>query len=664
MRRTLRLLCPLIMVAGAMPSHAADLTLRRVMLSTAGVGYVEYAAPADGPVTFQLPVPLEQVDDVLKSIVVFDSAGGVGGVELPPRDRLASAFGDVPFGPDALANPAAYLAALRGVVLEVIGPRPMTGRLMGAESERAGEGERTRTRVSLLTAEGLRQFVLEEADSVRVADPALREGIERAMDATRRDAARDMRVLTLRGSGTGQREVRVGYVAGASLWKTTYRLVLPAPDATPAKARLQGWAVLENTTGRDWNGVELTLQYGNPVSFRQALYRTYFVRRPEVPVQVLGQVLPDVDIRATGGVSARAELAPAPPPAAMLAPPMPAPVAAAPRMAPMAPPAERTQSSEGAEETVFTLATPVVLPAGHTASVPILDRVVAAARIGLVPFNRTHPLAAIRVTNDTTTSLPAGVLTVYDPSGAVAFSGDARLGGLPVGETRLLSFAEDMRTTAIWSTDEQSGIASMTAAQGMVRYEDRLRRTIRVDLAAPAGERRDLLVEVTKQPGFDLVTEGGPTVAEETALAWRFAVALAPAERKTLTVRLDRMVREQVSLTGNDQVFVRLLNLRGLDDKARAGLQRLVDLNAAVTARRTERERLEAQRNEADQAQDRIRKNLAAVPTADALHGRLVRQLEAEDKRIGDLRGQIEKADAELARAREALATGINTLRF
>ena len=95
-------------------AQAAGLVLKRVMLSSAGVGYFEYAADVDGPATLGLDVPLAQVDDVLKSLVVFDDAGGIGGIELPGRDQTHSAFGDVPFGPDGLSSPLAYLNSLAG----------------------------------------------------------------------------------------------------------------------------------------------------------------------------------------------------------------------------------------------------------------------------------------------------------------------------------------------------------------------------------------------------------------------------------------------------------------------------------------------------------------------------------------------------------------------
>lgn len=60
-------------------------------------------------------------------------------------------------------------------------------------------------------------------------------------------------------------------------------------------ASLQGWAVLENLSGDDWDGIELTVVSGNPVTFTQALYQAYYVDRPEVPVEVFGRVMPSVD---------------------------------------------------------------------------------------------------------------------------------------------------------------------------------------------------------------------------------------------------------------------------------------------------------------------------------------------------------------------------------
>ena len=85
------------LVLAATNALAGELALKRVMLSSGGVAYVEYAAEVDGNAELPLDVPLEQVDDVLKSIVVFDSKGGVGSASLPGRQPLEQSFHDLPF---------------------------------------------------------------------------------------------------------------------------------------------------------------------------------------------------------------------------------------------------------------------------------------------------------------------------------------------------------------------------------------------------------------------------------------------------------------------------------------------------------------------------------------------------------------------------------------
>ncbi len=671
--RTVRLIAALLLLSPA-PLWAQGgaegvPVLRRVMLSSGGVAYVEYQAQVNGEAMLRLPVPLEQVDDVLKSLVVFDARGGVGGATLPGLDGTRAAFGDVPFGPEALEDVLAYLNALRGVEMEVRGARPMSGRLLRAErvpevAVRDGavrDGAVARTRVTLLTADGLRQFVLEEVESVQVANPVLRGRIARALEAMRRDAGQEARVLTLRAPGEGSREVRVGYVVGAPLWKVSYRVGLPARDGEPA--RLQGWAVLENTTGADWNGVAVALQYGNPVTFRQALYRSYFVQRPEVPVEVLGRILPGVDTRATAAEGPatrgiRPVPAPAPPSAAgaLMAQLRPEARAA------MAPPSDAAAATEGAQETVFALPSPVTLAAGHTATLPILDRTATARRVGLVQPGRAHPLASIRLTNDTATSLPAGVLTLYDPASPAMFAGDARLGGLPAGESRLLSFAEDLRTEVRWRQEDARSLAAVSASQGVLRVDERLRITTQVTLVAPATEPRELLVEVAKLAGGVLVPDAALVPVEETAAARRFAVSLKPGEQRTLVVRQDRIIRESIGLLQGEQVVARVIGMQGLDPASWAALQRLVELRAAVSTKAAEVEALAERATEIDADQERVRRNLGAVPAADAMHGRLLRQLEALENRMDEVRRNQAQARAAAVQAQRELEMAISRL--
>ena len=663
-----RLLVTLPLLFGMINSApAADLVLKRAMLSSGGVGYFEYEAEVEGAATLGLDLPLDQIDDVLKSLVVYDSAGSVGGIELPGRDSTHAAFADAPLGPEALESPVDYLNALRGVVVLVSGPRPMTGRILRAERMRENARDPAdtgapRTRVTLLAPDGLRQFVLEDADSVMVADPDLRSRIDRALEALRRDAASDARHITIRSDGSGRRTVRVGYVAAAPLWKASYRLVLPATGPEGTKARLQGWAVLENATGADWNGVQLSLQYGNPVTFRQAIYRTYYVERPEVPVQVLGRLLPGIDTRAHEAEPV--EAAPAPAMAApkargfAFAPPAP------PMGMAMSAPTAPAQAAEGAEETLFTLPRPVILAAGHTASVPVLDREVPALRVALAIPSAPHPTAAVRITNDGTSSLPAGVLTLYDPAGANSYVGDARLGGLPAGENRLLPFAEDLRTTLDWHTESGNRIASVSASGGVLTIDRRVRQNWRVVIAAPALEPRTLLLQIPTPAGQKLVVESGAEPESELAGATRLRLRLAAGETRTVTAYIETIQQQRQALLQDAPVLAQLVADQAIPAAARAGLRRLAELRAAEATRVADRERLEGERAAVEHEEERLRQNIGAVPANDALHTRLIRQLDASETRIAELTKATDQANAAAIAAHAALEQAVQELRF
>ena len=187
-----------LLLSGATPAVAADLALKRVMLSSAGVGYFEYETEIDGPARLGLDIPLDQVDDVLTSLVVFDSAGAIGTVELAGRDNTHASFANVPFGPESLRSTADYLNSLQGVEINVQGPRPMNGRIVHAErvSEPlpvpSGQPQPSlqRTRVSILGDEGLRQFVFEEAESIQISDPDLRARVGQALPFSLRRRSR------------------------------------------------------------------------------------------------------------------------------------------------------------------------------------------------------------------------------------------------------------------------------------------------------------------------------------------------------------------------------------------------------------------------------------------------------------------------------------------
>src|SRR5687768_2369769 len=108
--------------AAAAPTASNALELRRVILSTGGIGYFEYEGVVEGNVQMPITVRLDQVDDVLKSLVIYDSRGTAGIVSLPGQEPLKDAARELPFKLEALESSAALLRALQGADIRVSGP--------------------------------------------------------------------------------------------------------------------------------------------------------------------------------------------------------------------------------------------------------------------------------------------------------------------------------------------------------------------------------------------------------------------------------------------------------------------------------------------------------------------------------------------------------------
>jgi hypothetical protein len=73
-------------------------------------------------------------------------------------------------------------------------------------------------------------------------------------------------------------------------------------NSSNKKSLLQGWAIVDNTVGEDWNNVELSLVAGAPQSFIQQLSQPYYGRRAVVPLPQEYQQAPQThEARLLGG---------------------------------------------------------------------------------------------------------------------------------------------------------------------------------------------------------------------------------------------------------------------------------------------------------------------------------------------------------------------------
>ena len=306
--------------AGAQRETAADrLPVRRVVLYKSGVGYFEHLGRVRGDQNVNIDFTSGQLDDVLKSLTALDLNGGrIAGVSYNSEASLDRRLGELRLPVGSETTRAGFLAALRGARLEVrSGTGRITGRLLSVERiDRPVDNAVTHVdALSIVSDAGeIQTIALDAGVSVRILEADLKQEVGRYLSLVGSVRDQDVRRLTLATAGTGDRDLFVSYVSEVPVWKATYRLVLPSAGET-RKPLLQGWAIVDNTVGQDWERVELSLVAGAPQSFVQAISQPYYVQRPVIPLPDRVQLAPQTHQAAlTAPVPASEPAAAAPPP--------------------------------------------------------------------------------------------------------------------------------------------------------------------------------------------------------------------------------------------------------------------------------------------------------------------------------------------------------------
>jgi hypothetical protein len=272
---------------------AQTLPIRRVILYSNGVAYIERRGTVTGHAEIDLSFKQSQVDDVLKSMVVLDlGRGRVGAVSYnssaPPSARMA----DIPFSisPSTAGSSgglAGVLSQLQGarVAVTTAGGRTANGSVLTVEERRTQPDPQrpmTTTYALVIASEGgeLQSFDLAEVRGVKLLDPGTRRDVGEFAEASASARRRDAKTITVTSDGAGAREMLVSYTVAAPIWKTTYRVVLDAEG----KPFFQGWAIVDNVSEEDWVDVRLSLISGTPVSFIQPIQKPFYRYRPVIPV--------------------------------------------------------------------------------------------------------------------------------------------------------------------------------------------------------------------------------------------------------------------------------------------------------------------------------------------------------------------------------------------
>lgn len=649
------------------PAKPTDVPVRQVVLYSSGVGYFEHIGLVKDNAVTELRFKTDQINDLLKSLILQDSGKGkIGAVVYPSQDPLAKTLRSFQVNLNDNPSLAELLGQLRGARVKVVaGTQQTSATILGVEKKPKAV-DRTQIEVWVLNlfSDGSMQAVpLDDIIRIELEDPQLQAELTKALSAVAQARDQDKKPVTINFIGEGQRQVRIGYVVESPIWKTSYRLMLGKDQP-----QLQGWAIVENQTDTDWNDVQLTLVSGRPISFIMDLYQPLYAQRPTVQLDLWAGLKPPVY---SGAMGEKLGLQRKPAGRALNAP-------AAASMSEI-----QAGAGDGIydaafksdfDESVQAAATgarlgelfqysipSVSLPRQQSAMLPIITDPIQVEKLSI--YNASvlprNPLNGARVTNTTDKHLLQGPITVLEES---RYAGDARIEDLPPGQQRLISYGVDLKMLVDASKNRQeSSIVSGKIVKGVLQLKNKLVFTQEYAAENKADAEKNLIIEHPFRQNWELVAPEKPL--ETTDLLYRFALNVPANKPAALTVQ-EQLVRDEaiVLLPADFDTLLVYARTGALSQPVRDALTRAAQLKQQVIAAERQMTRARQQIAQIRQDQNGIRENIHVAPDRSDFRTTLLKKLEAQEQKINELDTQMAQAQEQKDAAQAELENYLNEL--
>ncbi|MCZ6488969.1 MAG: hypothetical protein O7A06_00365 [Acidobacteria bacterium] len=655
--------------------NAAELPVREVVLYKHGVGHFRRSGQLQPGESARLDFKASEMNDVLKSLMIREQGGGqISGLRYDSSEPLERKLLEFPFRLGPGQPLSAVLDQLKGAIVEL---RFASDTVRGAiVSGRVVPGNETRPQseqITLLLDSGeLRNFDLAAAASIRFTEASLQTQFREYLAALVGARSKEKRSVYIDSTGSATRQIVADYMIPMPVWKSSYRLIFgDSGDPT-----LEGWAIVDNTTGEDWTNVSLALVSGRPISFVSRLYEPRYIQRPvaelpgemaQAPVIYGGAIESEEDLQAQNRPVAaktavmadrrlRAEMAAAPPPAR--APGEGFGGFALGRVAALSSVAATAATRELGELFEYRFSTPVTVRKSESAMLPFLQQKVEARKLLVYSgANSIHPMNAAEITNSTGKTLDGGPITVYESN---AYAGEALVETLKAGDKRLISYGVDLGTRITTQFDSKAEVVrEIHLRRGILTTRTAAVETKTFTIRNVDQEPKTLIIEHPVRPQYKLLNLK-PT--ETTANAYRFQVSLPAGATEKFPVTEERVFQRTFEIANlTPEILLTYIQNKDLSLDARTQLEQIVDQKRQIAENAAELQRTEAEINTVVQDQGRIRQNINSLNRVRGQEQQVqayARQLAAQEIRLASLRDH----SSELQRRQTVLQSELNFL--
>jgi hypothetical protein len=641
----------------------SNLPLTEVVLYSSGVGYFERMGEVDGRAEVDLRFKTDDINDLLKSMVVQDFNGGrVTTVTYGSRDPLTKTLRS--FSLDLTQNPTlgGLLNQARGERVELLWPSKVTGTILGVEKKKEPSGEKNEREVeylNLLTDDGLQSIPLAQVQKTKLLNERLNAELRQALEVLATGHDTQKKTVAISFDGQGKRRVGVSYIAQTPVWKTSYRLVLDEK----AKPFLQGWAIVENTSDEDWENVKLSLVSGRPISFTMDLYQPLYTTRPVVTPELYSSLRPQVYGEAMDRPAAApqqiakageslARRASRDDKTLSLASANQVPLALADSqdssaltgLAGVPSPGSVTDAQGGQVGELFQyqITAAVSLARQKSAMLPIINQSVDGEKVSIYNQNvqAKHPLNGFRLKNSSTLHLMQGPITVYEQG---TYAGDARIEDIAPGQERLVSYGLDLKAEVEPQRGNgRSDLVTVKIRKGTLIATRKGMDEMTYNVRNRDQKKKTVLVEHPYRSDWNLSEP--KQKPERTRDVYRFPVTVEGDKSEKLVVREERQFEELVSILNSpNDLIAYFIRAREVSAKAKQALEKVATLRDAINQTDQEIQRRHQRTAEITQEQNRIRENMAKLNANSELYTRYVKKLDQQETDLENLRQEIER---------------------
>jgi len=650
---------------------SADLSVKQVVLYKHGVGFFERSGKLGPGESARLDFDASEMNDILKSLTIEERGGGtVSGLRYDSLDPLSHKLAEFPFEIGKAQPLSGMLDQLKGARLELqFGNATVAGIIVNGRLIAGSDKQAEREQLTLLLDSGeMRTVDLSAAAGIRFPDPQLQRQFKDYLAALASARSKDKRSVYIDSTDAKEREVVASYMIPSPVWKSSYRLIL----AATGKPVLEGWAIVDNTTGEDWTKVQLSLVSGRPISFVSQLYAPKYVERPEAELADDLAARPVVHEAGYGGVVGGAVGkmvmgAPAPPPPpAVAAPQMKARdsnleqfarLETASQVAPSSIVASASAGELG-ELFEYRIAQPVTIRKNESAMLPFLQQAIDGRKLLIYSDHSSqHPTNAAELTNSSGKTLDGGPITVYD---AGAYAGEALMETLKAGDKRLISYAVDLGTRITEAFGSKAAlIREIHASRGVVTTKFAAEETRTYTAKNVDQKAKTLIIEHPLRPSYTLLNQ---KPSEKTADTYRFEIPLAAGATQEFVVSEERVYDQTYSVSSlTPDVLLTYVGNRSLSDAGRKQLQGIADQKRQIAENDRAMQDAAKQVQELTSDESRIRSNIQNLNSVSGQQEQVqtyARQLAAVEQRLTGLRDQ----QAELQKKKATLEAALDKL--